>query len=391
MRNLNVYIRGIDPANKGACLMLAAIQDQLAARFDAPRVAVGIAVPVEHRLRQGVWAVTPANWSTGLGPGRLKSAAVKLMRGQSHKLGLLHEAEIDVVLDASGFAYGDFWKKAKFDGLLGDHVPRWKAQGKTVIAMPQAWGGFSEPGFAQAVRDGLSHLDLVFARDPQSLAYLEETGFGDAVLAPDFTNLLAPTLPRKYADLAGAGFIIPNGKIIEAKGEAARTAYLEFLCRAVAALEPVCPAVHILNHEGKKDQALAQALNDLLPRPLRIIDPAAAVDVKAILGNASALVSSRFHGLVSALSGGVPSVACGWSHKYDALLSDYGTPQYSLKLDTPDHWDAQLAAFTTDLASAPFRAALATEAATQKDKARAAWDQIEQVIRARTDHQDTAA
>lgn len=388
MRRLNFQVLGIDPANKGACLMLAALRQELGRRFPGARVAMDIStpfeIPFEERLRLGVWAVTPADWDEGRGFKALKGLAVRRMSGQARKMGLLHRSEIDVILDASGFAYGDFWGKAKFDRRLGAPMAGWKAAGKVVIALPQAWGAFAEPGFAETVQSTLAQADLVMARDAESLAHLQATGLAGVERAPDFTNLLAPALPPAFEDLRGAGFVIPNSKMLEARGEGALESYLGFLEQAVACLRRACPQVHILMHEGKKDRALAERLNDRLADPLRIIDVADPLETKAILAAASALVSSRFHGLVSALSAGVPSLACGWSHKYAELMADYGAADHVAQLGTPENWEAGFAAFSRDIADPGFHARLAEAAKAQKALAAASWDRIAGVIAAGT-------
>jgi colanic acid/amylovoran biosynthesis protein len=44
------------------------------------------------------------------------------------------------------------------------------------------------------------------------------------------------------------------------------------------------------------------------------------------LAESSLIVSGRFHGVVSGLSCGVPTLVHSWSHKYAAVLEDFGRP-----------------------------------------------------------------
>ena len=52
-------------------------------------------------------------------------------------------------------------------------------------------------------------------------------------------------------------------------------------------------------------------------------------ELKAVLGECQAIVSSRYHTLVAGLSMGIPCLAMGWHHKYRELLSLFGLEQYA--------------------------------------------------------------
>ncbi|MGR3540519.1 MAG: polysaccharide pyruvyl transferase family protein [Hasllibacter sp.] len=382
-----IQVQGVSPVNKGATLMLEAVRAELARRLPGARLGMEMFPPeaarmdAGQRLRHGLWSIAPESWSEGRGKGRLRGAMLDRLGPARDLIPVARPDAVTAVLDASGFAYGDFWGRAKFVRRLGARTAGWKARGRRVIALPQAWGPFEAPGFAEAVRAGLAPADLVFARDPRSLAFLEAAG-AEAQLAPDFTNLLSPGLPGELRRLRGGMLLIPNAKTIEAGvGEGA---YLDFLSRAARTLEGM-GETRVLIHEGAGDRALAARLNAAREAagaaPLEVVDPDDPLAVKAVIGASGALISSRFHGLVSALSAGVPALACGWSHKYLALLEDYGAGERIVDLDSPGEWDAALAGFAGWAGDSAARRALAAAAAGQKARAAAAWDRIEAVLR----------
>jgi colanic acid/amylovoran biosynthesis protein len=236
---------------------------------------------------------------------------------------------------------------------------------------------------AEAFRGALDQLDLAFVRDDASQAYVAAVAPNrhNVHRAPDFTNLLHPDLPARLNDLRGQSVVIPNEKMVAGAAPAVRAAYLSFLKTALEALRRSGRQVFILVHEGAADQALALELNADLELPARIVDEPSALVTKAVIAAADLAVSSRFHGLVSALSSGVPALACGWSHKYDELLADYGCPEYSIRLDDRDRWSEHLDRFLADAPTPEFRAKLAAAEAVQRQRSEAMWDMVVKALR----------
>lgn len=53
-------------------------------------------------------------------------------------------------------------------------------------------------------------------------------------------------------------------------------------------------------------------------------------DVTAMVHECDALIASRFHAMIAGLSAGIPTLAIGWGHKYQEVLSTFGLKRYAL-------------------------------------------------------------
>ena len=252
---MNVEIRGIHFPNKGAELMLVAVMEKLRATFEDvsfvldPRQAYSYRAPY-GLLQKFRYTKFGVEWD------RLGNFIPNSVR---KNYGLVTEREIDVVLDASGFAYGDQWGAHKAEKRSASHIETWKKQGKKVILLPQAFGPFSSKRLADAMRTILEHADLVYAREAQSYNYLRALHPEAASLrqAPDFTNLVAGVPPRS-AELDGLKTcVVVNSKMLEMTG-AEGERYVPLMTDLTRHLARCGLAPFLLVHEGEKDLRIAR-------------------------------------------------------------------------------------------------------------------------------------
>lgn len=376
---MNIEISGVFPANRGALLMLEAIRAQVHEVFPKARLVVPLDWSATDRLRYSVWG------TSGALP---KDLSLRLLERAPWKVReyatFVRSRDIDVLLDASGFGYGDFWGLEKLRNRLADRLNSWKTPGKKAVLLPQALGPFQDKGMAKAFVEAAEQLDLIYVRDAVSMEFVEALLPGNAQVrrAPDFTNLLQPELPRRLENLRGAAYIIPNEKMVSGKGDAIRARYLAFLADAVGAIRASGRKATLLLHEGRNDFRLAEALNANLETSVDIVNEPDALVTKALIGAAEFIVSSRFHGLVSALSAGVPALACGWSHKYRELMADYGCAEAMVDLERDETPRSTLEAFVERVGDSGYREGIARHSAEQKALSKAMWGEVFDLMRA---------
>ena len=354
--------------NKGDQMMLAAIRAQFepACRtrcldggvrsYRARQLLLGTArrLPIGGLLRKSYYRVAPL-----------------LPETARARLQLTGYARIAATLDCSGYLYGDPWGHVIRQSVWRlDHYRRVRQRGRPVIFMPQAFGPFADTGTAARVRAILEQGDLIACRDRRSLAYVHELGVRDERVrfVPDITILAPPIPPDDPAAWAETVAIVPNLRMLDKTGQADAQSYIGFVLGLIErigkrGLRPV-----LLLHETFDDKLAATIVRES-GRPVDVVnlDPLRA---KGVIGACRAVLSSRFHAIVSSLTQATPCLGTAWTHKYRELFEDYEWQDGLLPVDAPDgEIDAKLDMILDD----PSRAMV-----VERLRARAKWhrDQV---------------
>lgn len=377
-----IEIRGVGYINKGAELMLHAIVDKIKARYPE---ALLVMAPSHSQASQPFHKFAPMGffpkawlWRYGIQLGDLAAILPRKLR---EMYGVVLDRDIDVVLDASGFGYSDQWGVGQCKELARASR-RWKKRGTKVILLPQAFGPFTSVKIRDEVAKWVENSDLIFARERDSYNYLTDVvGEQEKIkLCPDFTNLLQGTLPDGYHRDDKRVALVPNYRMVDKTAESESKAYLPFLISAAKYLVQKGAKPFVLVHEGKNDHMLAQEISDAVGG-IPIVKETDPLHIKGILGACDATIGSRFHGLVSALSQGVPSLATGWSHKYVRLFEDYNFKEGLVSvLDDEKVLHEKIDLLLNPVSAIPLKENLKKRSDDLKDMSLNMWSQVFQEI-----------
>ena len=368
--------------NKGAELMLLAIVARLRAAYPEATLtmvpsAPNGSEPFAKLTALGFYPKASLNRrgiefgdAAGLIPGRLR-----------RRYGLVLDREVDVVIDTSGFAYSDQWG-IESTLELSRATRCWRRHGTKVILMPQAFGPYADRAIRTAILRAVDNVDLVMPRDSTSYRYLTEvTGQREYIRHyPDFTNLIEGVQPDGFEMEDFGVAIVPNFRMIDKTDEASSDRYLPFMTGCARRLIELRARPYVLVHENVDDERLAVRISEA-SGGIPIVKEDDPLKIKGILGLSYAVVASRYHALVSALSQGVPAVGTGWSHKYTELFEDYGFPEGVLSLDDEaGRVDAMLNRLIDAEANKEIAAQLLQNSARLKSLSEEMWGAVQSVI-----------
>ena len=376
---MKALIHGVHFHNKGAELMLRAVNQQVQkwnsnnccclffhdGKFQQRNKAeVNHLIRFKYQPRRVPYANEIANLLTSLTP--------KIFR---QKLNIVLESEIDTIFDASGLAFSDKWG-AKITESAAHNFTRWKKQGKKIILLPQAFGPFSDAQTKKNFAKIVEVADLIFARDQVSykIANQFSTLENKIRIAPDFTNLLEGIEPEYIEKLSNRPCIIPNKRMLDKTSTQVSEKYMSFLLDGINYLSSKQLRPFILIHETF-DASVARAIQKRLKYPIDIMKEENPIYLKGIISKCIFVIGSRFHGLVSSFSQGIPCIGTGWSHKYQMLFNDYKCPDLLIDLEQNDYFN-KFDLLIEKKSRNQFSKIIRAESENQKIKSQQMWSEV---------------
>lgn len=335
--NMKIILSGVETFNKGAELMLYAILQEIERKY--PKAIVYIP---NDRLSQGIHYVKTKLDFRVLPCSKLeKRLRLPLLfmylripyRFLPHSI---ITGKIDYYIDGSGFRFSDKLSLSQISvKCLGMRLSSYYRANTRIIYLPQAFGPLEKKNSKEAIKVIGKYSSLIMPREIVSYRYIENLAIVDmskVKIFPDFTSLVRGNLPSKYDQLSGGICVIPNMRMID-KGAISYDDYVNLLLLIIQEAKKSSRTVFLLNHEGQKDEALCFQCQSAIGDDVEVVTGLNALEVKGLIASSYAVVTSRFHGLASALNSGVPCLATSWSHKYEEMFRDYNLEGFVIPLD----------------------------------------------------------
>ncbi len=326
-----IQIDGTNSVNKGAELMLESILNELFRRFENPYVIYNDLCfednsndnPFTNATRVHVPLFQRPCLNKAMNLFHVKGILAKIGISFYHRV-LWHPRKVDYLLDASGFYYSDNWNFTDNQiSLYTNYLKRMSEMGAKIVYLPQAFGPFEKKSTQQIISSILQYASLIYVRDDISYSYFKKSriSIDKLKLSGDFTILLKADLnPSIYDKYTNCVCIIPNSKMIT-HGKLTKDRYISFVKDVIEICQEEGRNSFLLNHEGWGDEILCKEIANCTGQ--EVVTGLSAKEIKDIISKTYLVISSRFHGVASALNCSVPCLSTSWSHKYQMLFDKY--------------------------------------------------------------------
>lgn len=254
-----------------------------------------------------------------------------------------------VILYCCGYIFGDGWSLSHIEEVIEDFVVA-KKNGCKIMLMPQSFGPFEHDGHRAAVKRLMQTVDLAYSRDEKSYEYASQFDARKVLSrSVDYTGVLNEIDEFAPGDKKNRLCMIPNNKILEKYGASVVDEYVEYMCFMASRFKEISKCeVYLLRHTlGKDDYIISEIQKKLLG--CELVEPASPLSARKFIGESEMVLTSRFHGLMHALTQGVPVITIGWSHKYNGAIEMYSNKKYSIQLGGEVDLSSLCSSFVSEL------------------------------------------
>ena len=349
-------------ANKGAASMAQAVVDRLPRAVGPCHIDVLSTYPREDRAEQpdgpvSIVSLRPIELVFPVLPICLLVWLVRRIGGSGTWLSKLHPAtrslhRADVVLDLAGISFAD---GRPFPILVYNVLMTGTPLllGCPVIKCSQAVGPFDKRLNRTAARLVLPRLRAVLTRGERTHEHATALGLTNAQRADDLAFLME--VPERARLRVGA--LLKSRSVGSRYVVFAPSAVVKAYCEGIGVdyVAAMAAMIDDIRHSHEVEVVIAphsarpgkpeSRMNDLpvCREVYEALEEVAGVHVldlnlgpselRAVIAGSEALVTSRFHAMISALATETPVLVVGWSHKYAEVLEEFGLEDLALAYD----------------------------------------------------------
>jgi len=343
--------------NKGAEAMLTTVVRSLKQRFPEARFAIFSPYaradkPLEARYPDaqvvdgGPFALVAKYFPCALLARLLRPLGLRV-RGPFRETRSL--ARCDLVVDVAGIAFSDGREKYLPFNVLTILTALW--MGVDVAKLSQALGPFGHRLNRALARWLLPRCRILVARGQSTAENLRTIGLDHVPVCPDVAFALNDVEDMRSLDPGLARHLefgtasrrlvgICPSSVVYQGCEALGVDYVGIHARFAQHLLERGYRVLVLPHSQRpgstslknNDLPVVRALMERLgesPEAAMVAEELDSVALRKLIGRCEFFLASRFHSMVASLAMGVPTMVCGWGHKYFELLDPFGLREYA--------------------------------------------------------------
>jgi len=253
-----------------------------------------------------------------------------LMSGPFQDFRFWKRENVDLIFDISGFYIGGGHDSQRARNII-NHYRKGVESGAKLIVLPKTFGPLSNNSDKDLVAELFDLSSIFFCRDQKSLETVSKiigtTKSKRIQLGFDYTASV-PSDAGSSQHPKQAAAIIPNVRMLDRTNPLVAESFFPFMAEAIKVLGLKGLTPVIVLQQPDIDMRAAEEIRKLVGGDIEIFSSFDHRKVKGFIYDCDIVLSARFHGILNAISSGVPVLGLGWNHKYEEMLKSLNLDRF---------------------------------------------------------------